>query len=93
MAVVPHAGLLYEFSARGGSGQPAVFSEYTPYAGEGMTDPRCVVRPRYKYVWSRDDRDELYDTWIDPSEGHPWTESDGDAGQPVPTRIDRGAGW
>ncbi len=46
----------------------AVFCEYKPYEGEGMTDIRCVAGPRYKYAWNRDDRDELYDTWADPAE-------------------------
>jgi arylsulfatase A-like enzyme len=46
----------------------AVFSEYKPYEGEGMTDIRCIVGPRYKYAWNRDDRAELYDTWADPGE-------------------------
>ncbi len=48
----------------------AVFSEYKPYQGEGMTDIRCIIGPRYKYAWNRDDRDELYDTWADPLELH-----------------------
>jgi hypothetical protein len=46
----------------------AVFCEYKPYEGEGMTDIRCVAGPRYKLAWNRDDRDELYDTWADPLE-------------------------
>jgi arylsulfatase A-like enzyme len=48
----------------------AVFSEYKPYEGEGMTDIRCIAGPRYKYAWNRDDVDELYDTWADPAELH-----------------------
>ncbi|HEV2126505.1 MAG TPA: sulfatase-like hydrolase/transferase, partial [Chloroflexota bacterium] len=49
----------------------AVFSEYKPYgSAEQMTDIRCIVGPRYKYAWNRDDRDELYDTWCDPAELH-----------------------
>lgn len=58
---------------RGASDDPAagaVFSEYKPYQGEGMTDIRCIAGPRYKYAWNRDDRDELYDTWADPAELH-----------------------
>jgi arylsulfatase A-like enzyme len=56
---------------RGATDDPAagaVFSEYKPYAGEGMTDIRCIVGPRYKLAWNRDDRNELYDTWRDPAE-------------------------
>ncbi|HLG51278.1 MAG TPA: hypothetical protein VKY56_06535 [Chloroflexota bacterium] len=26
------------------------------------------IRKPNKYVWNRDDRDEIYDTWADPSE-------------------------
>jgi arylsulfatase A-like enzyme len=59
--------------SRGASADPvagAVFSEYKPYEGEQMADIRCVAGPRYKYAWNRGDRDELYDTWIDPAELH-----------------------
>jgi arylsulfatase A-like enzyme len=59
--------------AVGASNDPAagaVFCEYKPYAGEGMTDTRCIAGPRYKYAWNRDDLEELYDTWADPSELH-----------------------
>ncbi|MCL4544652.1 MAG: sulfatase-like hydrolase/transferase [Chloroflexi bacterium] len=59
--------------ARGATDDPvagAVFSEYKPYQGEGMTDVRCIIGPRFKYVWNRDDREELYDTWADPYELH-----------------------
>jgi arylsulfatase A-like enzyme len=46
-----------------------VFSEYTPEADfEQMTEIRSVIGPRYKYVWNRGDRDELYDTATDPAE-------------------------
>jgi arylsulfatase A-like enzyme len=48
----------------------AVFAEYKPYESEGMTDIRCIVGPRYKYAWNRDDLEELYDTWSDPAELH-----------------------
>jgi arylsulfatase A-like enzyme len=60
-------------AARGALDDPiagAVFSEYTPYPGEGMTDIRCVIGPRFKYVWNRGDLEELYDTWADPYELH-----------------------
>jgi arylsulfatase A-like enzyme len=56
---------------RGATADPAagaVFSEYKPYQGEGGTDVRCVIGPRFKYAWNRDDREELYDTWADPYE-------------------------
>ena len=57
---------------RGASSDPtagAVFSEYTPEGEfEQMTEIRSIVGPRYKYVWNRGDRDELYDTAIDPAE-------------------------
>ena len=33
-----------------------------------MTEIRSVIGPRYKYVWNRGDRDELYDTATDPAE-------------------------
>ena len=33
-----------------------------------MTEIRSVIGPRYKYVWNRGDRDELYDTAADPAE-------------------------
>ncbi|MGH2370856.1 MAG: sulfatase-like hydrolase/transferase, partial [Chloroflexota bacterium] len=60
-------------ASRGATDDPAagaVFSEYKPYAGEGMTDIRCIVGPRYKLAWNRDDVGELYDTWADPAEFH-----------------------
>ncbi len=57
---------------RGAGADPtagAVFSEYTPEGEfEQMTKIRSVIGPRYKYVWSRFDRDELYDTATDPAE-------------------------
>jgi arylsulfatase A-like enzyme len=46
----------------------AVYSAYTPEEFEGMTEIRSVIGPRYKYVWNRQDRDELYDATIDPGE-------------------------
>ncbi|HEU5316239.1 MAG TPA: hypothetical protein VFX49_09035 [Chloroflexota bacterium] len=45
-----------------------MFSEYKPYAGEGVVETWCVVGPRYKYAWNRGDLEELYDTWTDPAE-------------------------
>jgi arylsulfatase A-like enzyme len=48
----------------------AVFCEYKPYEGEGMTDTRCIAGPRYKFSWNRGDLEELYDTWADPAELH-----------------------
>lgn len=46
----------------------AVFCEYKPYPGEGMTDIRCIAGPRYKLAWNGADRDELYDLQDDPGE-------------------------
>lgn len=49
----------------------AVFSEYAPDGDfEQNAEMRCVIAPRHKYVWSRRDRDELYDTLADPGELH-----------------------
>ena len=48
-----------------------VFSEQKPLgAFHGETDWRLACDGRYKYVWNRDDRDELYDLESDPCELH-----------------------
>ena len=64
-AIVPAENRSASFDPAAG----AVFSAYTPEAEfEGMTEIRSVIGPRYKYVWNRHDRDELYDAATDPGE-------------------------
>jgi arylsulfatase A-like enzyme len=58
-------------TATAGPTAGAVFSQYSPDAEyEQMTELRCVIGPRYKYAWNRQEADELYDTWADPAELH-----------------------
>jgi arylsulfatase A-like enzyme len=46
-----------------------LFSEFKPKAAwHGVVDWRLITDNRYKYVWNRDDIDELYDLSTDPYE-------------------------
>src|SRR5262249_39411254 len=61
-ACLPGAGAV-PAAQRGATADPAAgaaYCEYKPYPGEGMVDTRCIVGPRYKYAWNRDDLEELY---------------------------------
>jgi arylsulfatase A-like enzyme len=50
-------------------GREYVFSEHAPLGTfHGETDWRMVTDNRFKYIWNRADRDELYDLLNDPDE-------------------------
>lgn len=67
-AVFRQAGYHVAYSGKWHLGRGRAFQAFGQFAGEGMTDTRCIVGPRFKYAWNRGQREELYDTWADPAE-------------------------